>query len=95
MSAAGRTGVRLFFFHVVTCPSLTTRFTVNAASALSVLPKLDKGDPKATESCPPHPTCSNEKAQRLLGMKFRTVPETFKEVYEYFDARGWLADLQG
>ncbi|KAI0653486.1 hypothetical protein C8Q70DRAFT_927625, partial [Cubamyces menziesii] len=64
-------------------------------TALSVLPKLDKGDPKATESCPPHPTCSNEKAQRLLGMKFRTVPETFKEVYEYFDARGWLADLQG
>ncbi|KAH9896101.1 NAD(P)-binding protein [Cubamyces lactineus] len=68
---------------------------LNAASALGVLPKLDKGDPKAAESCPPHPTCSNEKAQRLLGMKFRTVPETFKEVYEYFDARGWLADLQG
>ena len=43
---------------------------------------------------PPHPTSSNEKAKRLFNMEFKTLPETFKEVYEQWSALGWLAHLE-
>ncbi|KAJ8489563.1 hypothetical protein ONZ51_g2839 [Trametes cubensis] len=67
---------------------------LSAANALGVLLKLDKGDLGATGVYPPHPTCSNEKAKRILGIKFKTVPEIFKEVYEQWSAFGWLAHLE-
>ena len=74
--------------------SLTIVLTVDAAKALSVLPKLDKKDPLAEGDYPPHPTSSNEKAKRLFNMEFKTLPETFKEVYEQWSALGWLAHLE-
>ncbi|KAI0325586.1 NAD(P)-binding protein [Cubamyces sp. BRFM 1775] len=67
---------------------------LNAAHALGVLPKLDRGDLEATAIYPPHPTCSNEKAKRILDIRFKTVPDIFKEVYEQWSALGWLAHLE-
>ncbi|KAJ8489564.1 hypothetical protein ONZ51_g2838 [Trametes cubensis] len=67
---------------------------LDAAKALGVLPKLDKKDPLAEGDYPPHPTSSNEKAKRLFNMEFKTLPETFKEVYEQWSALGWLAHLE-
>ncbi|KAH9896116.1 NAD-P-binding protein [Cubamyces lactineus] len=68
---------------------------LDAAKALGVLPKLDKEDPVTAGGDPAHPTCSNEKAKRIFDMKFKTLPETFKEVYEQWSALGWLAHLEG
>ncbi|KAI0368231.1 NAD(P)-binding protein [Pilatotrama ljubarskyi] len=68
---------------------------LNAANDLGVLPGLDKGHPEATKDRGAQPVCSGAKATSVFGIKFRTVPETFKEVYEYFSARGWLRHLEG
>ncbi|KAI0759547.1 NAD-P-binding protein [Trametes elegans] len=68
---------------------------LNAANDLAVLPGLDKGNLAAAKSYPPHPECSNEKAKRIFGYTFKTVPETLREVYADFSARGWLRHLEG
>ncbi|KAI0325587.1 NAD-P-binding protein [Cubamyces sp. BRFM 1775] len=73
---------------------LTLLHTVDAANALGVLPKLDKEDHDAAGDVPSYPTSSNEKAKRILGIKFKTLPETFKEVYEQWSVLGWLAHLE-
>ncbi|KAI0365578.1 NAD-P-binding protein [Pilatotrama ljubarskyi] len=69
----------------------------NAAHDLYVLPGLEKVHPPAAldaESIPPHPIFSNEKAQRLLGIEFKTIPETLKDLVEDFRGRGWLKHLE-
>ncbi|KAI8976325.1 NAD(P)-binding protein [Trametes punicea] len=67
---------------------------LNAAHDLGVLPRLDKRVASRAEACPPHPTCSNEKAKRIFGIRFKTVPETFRDVYRDLSARGWLSHLE-
>ncbi|KAI0359675.1 NAD-P-binding protein [Trametes cingulata] len=69
----------------------------NAAHELNVLPGLPKLHPPAPvdrEHLPPHPIFSNEKAQRLLGIGFKTIPETLKDLVEDFRGRGWLKHLE-
>ncbi|KAH9896122.1 NAD(P)-binding protein [Cubamyces lactineus] len=64
---------------------------LNAARDLNLLPTLDKGDPARYPTPPSKRICSNEKAKEVLGTKFRTFPETLKDILDQFRPRGWLA----
>ena len=68
--------------------------TVNTARDLNYFPKLDKGDPHRSDGVPPARICSNEKAKRVLGIKFRTMPETLKDVVDDYRTLGWLAEYE-
>ncbi|KAI1787248.1 NAD(P)-binding protein [Ganoderma leucocontextum] len=65
----------------------------NKAGELGYFPKLEKGDPQRCESLSPR-RCSNEKAKRILGMQFKTLPETLKDTLDYYRQRGWLAEYE-
>ena len=64
------------------------------ARELDYFPKLDKGDPHRSDGAPPARIASNEKAKRILGITFRTVPETLKDILDDYRARGWLAEYE-
>ncbi|KAL1938000.1 hypothetical protein VTO73DRAFT_12011 [Trametes versicolor] len=69
----------------------------NAAQEQNFLPSLAKIHPVVAEdkdALPAHPIFSNEKAQRLLGMMFKTVPETLQDLVADFGGRGWLKHLE-
>ncbi|KAI0820851.1 NAD-P-binding protein [Trametes gibbosa] len=69
----------------------------NIAHELKLLPGLERLHPAAVEDkseLPPHPIFSHEKAERLLGITFKTIPETLKDIVEDFRGRGWLKHLE-
>lgn len=66
---------------------------MNAAADMDLLPKLDKWDPKRAEGLSPR-VASNEKAKSILGLKFRTIPETLRDTLGDFRPRGWLKDWE-
>ena len=66
---------------------------MNKAGELGYFPKLEKGDPQRCAGVSSRP-CSNEKAKRILSMKFRTLPETLKDTLDYYRQRGWLAEYE-
>ncbi|KAI1787249.1 D-lactaldehyde dehydrogenase [Ganoderma leucocontextum] len=68
--------------------------TVNTARELNYFPKLDKGDPHRCDGVPPARICSNEKAKRVLGIPFRKMSETLKDILDDYRARGWLAEYE-
>ncbi|PIL32086.1 hypothetical protein GSI_06791 [Ganoderma sinense ZZ0214-1] len=65
----------------------------NKAGELGYFPKLDKGDPERCASVQSRP-CSSEKAKRVLGIEFKTLPETLKDTLDYYRQRGWLAEYE-
>ena len=64
------------------------------ARELNYFPKLDKGDPHRSDGAPPARIGSNEKAKRVLGITFKTMPETLKDILDDYRARGWLAEYE-
>lgn len=71
--------------------------TVNAAYENDILPSLAKIHPVVAEDkdgLPPHPIFSNEKARGLLGMTFKTIPETLRDLVADFRGRGFLKHLE-
>ncbi|TFK79444.1 NAD(P)-binding protein [Polyporus arcularius HHB13444] len=71
----------------------TWQHWLNAAAELNLLPKLDKWDPKRSEGRPAR-VASNEKAKRILGITFRTIPETLRDTLDDFRPRGWLKEWE-
>ncbi|KAI0759548.1 NAD-P-binding protein [Trametes elegans] len=68
---------------------------LNAARKLGILPGLTKLHSKTDRGqLPPHPIFSNTKARQLLGIEFKTVPETLQDLAEDFGKRGWLRHLE-
>ncbi|KAI0759540.1 NAD(P)-binding protein [Trametes elegans] len=70
----------------------TWKHWLDAAQTLGLVPGLDKGDP-TNYPIPPEEArriCSNQKAKRILGVRFRTLSETLKDILDDFHARGWL-----
>ena len=64
------------------------------ARELNYFPKLDKGDPHRSDGAPPARIGSSEKAKRVLGITFKTMPETLKDILDDYRARGWLAEYE-
>ncbi|KAI0653470.1 NAD(P)-binding protein [Cubamyces menziesii] len=67
---------------------------LNTARDLNLLPALDKGDPAKYPTPSSQRICSNEKAKKILGTKFRSFPETLKDILEQFRPRGWLTTYE-
>nr|VWO96164.1 Mannitol 1-phosphate dehydrogenase [Ganoderma boninense] len=65
----------------------------NKAGELGYFPKLDKGDPQRCASLQSRP-CSSEKAKRVLGIEFKSLPETLQDTLDYYRQRGWLAEYE-
>ncbi|KAI0641575.1 NAD-P-binding protein [Trametes meyenii] len=66
-----------------------------AARDSGLLPGLQKLHPPVNPNdYPPHPVFSNEKAQRKLGIVFKTIQETLPDIVEDFRGRGWLKHLE-
>lgn len=68
-------------------------FAGNKAGELTYFPKLEKGDPQRCASLQAR-RCSSEKARRVLGIQFKTLPETLKDTLDYYRQRGWLAEYE-
>ena len=68
-------------------------FAGNKAGELGYFPKLEKGDPQRCASLQARP-CSSEKAKRVLGIQFKTLPDTLKDTLDYYRRRGWLAEYE-
>ncbi|KAI0631872.1 NAD-P-binding protein [Trametes polyzona] len=69
----------------------------NVAHEENILPGLAKLHPPAVEdksAIPPHAIFSNAKAQKLLGITFKTIPETLRDIVADFAGRGWLKHLE-
>ncbi|KAH9896115.1 NAD-P-binding protein [Cubamyces lactineus] len=69
----------------------------DAARSLEILPGLSKlhattSRQKGAE-LRPHLVFSGEKARQKLGIVYKTVPETLKDLVEDFRSRGWLRHL--
>ncbi|KAM5544002.1 hypothetical protein V8D89_002619 [Ganoderma adspersum] len=79
---------------LMTSQWLTWQEYFNTARELNYFPKLDKGDPRRSDGVPPARIGSNEKAKRVLGITFRTMPETLKDILDDYRARGWLAEYE-
>lgn len=57
------------------------------------VPNVPCGIPGAGSSVRHVRILANEKAKRLLGIRFKTIQETCTDTFEDFRKRGWLADL--
>ena len=70
---------------------------VDAARTLEVLPGLNKLHTttmrQRAAELRPHLVFSGEKAHQKLGIVYKTVPETLKDLVEDFRSRGWLRHL--
>ncbi|KAI8976320.1 D-lactaldehyde dehydrogenase [Trametes punicea] len=72
----------------------------DAARDMNLLPGLQRlhprmdPDERAALDQSPHPVFSNDRAKRTLGMVFRTVSETLRDLVEDFGSRGWLEHLE-
>ncbi|EJF56384.1 D-lactaldehyde dehydrogenase [Dichomitus squalens LYAD-421 SS1] len=67
---------------------------LNTARDLNYFPNLDKGDPARANSVSPPRICHGEKAKRMLGISYRKMPETLRDVLDDYRARGWLAKYE-
>ncbi|KAI0820852.1 NAD-P-binding protein [Trametes gibbosa] len=89
-----RAGGERFLSSSVVC---TWQDWFNIAHELKLLSGLERLHPAAIEDkskLPPHPIFSHEKAEQLLGITFKTVPETLRDLVEDFRGRGWLKHLE-
>ncbi|KAI8976326.1 NAD-P-binding protein [Trametes punicea] len=67
---------------------------VNIVKRLNVLPGLEKVERPPHREYGPAPWFANEKAKRILGVQFRTLPETMKDLVEQYRSLGWLKHLE-
>lgn len=91
--------MHLVFGHLGHRYLLTIIFTVTAAEREGILPGLAnvdlvKADLGHAVDNLPIPYFANQKAKRIFGIRFRTVPDTLKGVVDDFSARGWLKHLE-
>lgn len=75
-------------------PASPSSAIVNTARDLNYFPKLDKGDPARANGVSPPRICTGEKAKRMLGISYRKMPETLRDVLDDYRARGWLAKYE-
>ncbi|KAI0368229.1 D-lactaldehyde dehydrogenase [Pilatotrama ljubarskyi] len=69
---------------------ITWEDLLSAAAEVNQLPGLKKVDAMPAASAEPIVAFSNEKSKRVLGVKYRSVQETAKDIVEDLQSRGWL-----
>lgn len=75
---------------------LTRRAAEDAARDLNLVPKVEKTYTGEFYTPPPEKrrTFSNEKIKKVLGIKFRTIPDTLRDTLDDFSKRGWLTQFE-
>lgn len=82
--------IATLFYLCVRCSTHVLHRIVNAANAIQppILPNLPKGNPEGIKGKEYELSYDLSKAERILGIKYRSMEEMMRDVLEDFKKRG-------